>query len=74
MKEFLVSYEIKGSRALTVYVEDDKVFPLDWESMSSDAKDEWLYDNGKYSVLKFEDIDYGKAVSVLETAQMGEVK
>lgn len=74
MKEFLVSYEIKGSRAIQVYIDDDKALPLDWESMSSDVKDEWLYDNGKYSVLKYEDIDYGKAINVLEIEKMGQVK
>ena len=74
MREFVVSYEIKGSRVLQVYLEDNKTLPLDWQSMSSDAQDEWLYENGKYSVLKYEDIDYGKAVSVLEVKTLEQLK
>lgn len=74
MKEFTVSYDIRGSRVLQVYLEDSKELPLDWKSMRTEAQDEWLYENSKYSVLKFEDIDYGKAVSVLEVKTLEQLK
>jgi len=74
MKEFVVNYDIKGTRTIQVYIEDNKSLPLDWQSMSSEAQDEWLYENSKYSVLKYEDIDYGKAVSVLEVKTLGQLR
>ena len=64
MKQFRVSYEIKGTRVINVFIEDQDL-PDNWDSLESEKQDEWLYERQNYSVIQFEDIDYGKAISVL---------
>jgi hypothetical protein len=73
MKQFRVSYEIKGTRVINVFI-DDQDLPKNWESLKSEEQDEWLYERQNYSVIQFEDIDYGKAVSVLPVVYLSEVK
>ena len=68
-KQFIVSYEIKGSRILEVFVSDKTKIPDDWEDLNTEKKDEWLYENQEYSVLRHEDVDYGKAVSINQKIQ-----
>lgn len=65
MKTFRVSYEIKGTRIVDVTIKDSDL-PNDWDSLKSEEQDELLYERQQYAVLHLEDIDYGKAVSVLE--------
>ena len=64
-KTYRVSYEIKGTRTVDVAVNPDKL-PQDFDVLSPEQQDEILYEHQEYSVLIFEDIDYGKAVSVIE--------
>jgi len=73
MKQFRVSYEVKGTRVINVFIEDQDL-PDNWESLESEKQDEWLYERQNYSVIQFEDIDYGKAVSVLPVVYLSEVK
>lgn len=73
MKQFRVSYEIKGTRVINVFI-DDQDLPDNWDSLKSEEQDEWLYERQNYSVIQFEDIDYGKAVSVLPVIHLSEVK
>jgi hypothetical protein len=73
MKQFRVSYEIKGTRVINVFIEDQDL-PDNWESLESEKQDEWLYERQNYSVIQFEDIDYGKAISVLPVVYLSEVK
>ena len=73
MKQFRVSYEIKGTRVINVFIEDQDL-PKNWDSLKSEEQDEWLYERQNYSVIQFEDIDYGKAVSVLPVVYLSEVK
>ena len=73
MKQFRVSYEISGTRVINVFIEDQDL-PDNWESLESEKQDEWLYERQNYSVIQFEDIDYGKAVSVLPVVYLSEVK
>jgi len=65
VKTFRVSYEIKGTRIVDVTIKDSDL-PNDWDSLKSEEQDELLYERQQYAVLHLEDIDYGKAVSVLE--------
>jgi hypothetical protein len=65
VKTFRVSYEIKGTRVVDVTIKDSDL-PNDWDSLKSEEQDELLYERQQYAVLHLEDIDYGKAVSVLE--------
>jgi hypothetical protein len=73
MKQFRVSYEISGTRVINVFIEDQDL-PKNWDSLKSEEQDEWLYERQNYSVIQFEDIDYGKAVSVLPVVHLNEVK
>ena len=73
MKQFRVSYEIKGTRVINVFIEDQDL-PKNWDSLKSEEQDEWLYERQNYSVIQFEDIYYGKAVSVLPVVHLSEVK
>jgi len=73
MKQFRVSYEVKGTRVINVFIEDQDL-PDNWESLESEKQDEWLYERQNYSVIQFEDIDYGKAISVLPVVYLSEVK
>ena len=73
MKQFRVSYEISGTRVINVFIEDQDL-PKNWDSLKSEEQDEWIYERQNYSVIQFEDIDYGKAVSVLPVVYLSEVK
>jgi hypothetical protein len=59
-----VTYELKGVRIIDVTTKGE--LPDNWDSLKTEEQDEWLYENQEYSVLHTEDIDYGKAVSVIE--------
>lgn len=59
-----VTYELKGVRIIDVTTKGE--LPDNWDSLKTEEQDEWLYENQEYSVLHTQDIDYGKAVSVIE--------
>jgi len=61
---YRVSYELKGTRVVDVTVETNKL-PDNFNVLSPEEQDEVLYERQEYSVLHLEDIDYGKAVSIL---------
>jgi hypothetical protein len=65
VKTFRVSYEIKGTRIVDVTLKKSNI-PSNWEELSPQEQDEILYERQEYSVLHLEDIDYGKAVSIVE--------
>lgn len=65
MKKYRVTYEMKGVRIVDVTVPDGAL-PPDFDALSPDIQDELLYERQEYSVLFTEDVDYGKAVSVVE--------
>ncbi len=64
MKTFRITYELKGVRIIDVVTKGQ--LPDNWESLKTEEQDEWLYEHQEYSVLKTEDIDYGKAQSIIE--------
>lgn len=72
-KQFRVAYDIKGTRVIDVFIKDQDL-PSNWLRLTSEEQDEWLYTHQDYSVIQFEDIDYGKAVSVLEVRHLGVVQ
>ena len=72
-KQFRVAYEIKGTRIIDVFIKDADL-PSDWLRLKPEEQDEWLYSRQEYSVIQHEDIDYGKAVSVLEVRHLGVVR
>lgn len=64
MKTYRVSYELKGVRIIDVTTKAQ--LPDNWDSLKTEEQDEWLYEHQEYSVLVNEDIDYGKAQSIIE--------
>jgi hypothetical protein len=64
MKTYRVAYELKGVRIIDVTTKGE--LPENWDSLKTEEQDEWLYENQEYSVLHTEDIDYGKAQSIIE--------
>jgi hypothetical protein len=63
-RTYRVSYELKGTRIVDVTVDTNKL-PQNFNVLSPQEQDEVLYERQEYSVLHLEDIDYGKAVSIL---------
>ena len=61
---YRVSYELKGTRIVDVTVDTNKL-PDNFDVLSPEEQDEILYERQESSVLHLEDIDYGKAVSIL---------
>lgn len=64
MKTHRVVYELKGVRIIDVNTKGE--LPENWDSLKTEEQDEWLYENQEFSVLHSQDIDYGKAVSIIE--------
>lgn len=64
-KTYRVTYELKGVRIIDVTVDPNRL-PDNFDILSPQEQDELLYESQGYSVLHTEDIDYGKAVSILE--------
>lgn len=61
---YRVTYELKGVRIIDVTADSNKL-PDNFDVLSPEEQDELLYEAQSYSVLHTEDIDYGKAVSIL---------
>lgn len=72
MKTYRVSYDIKGTRIVDVTI-NEKDIPENWNELTPDKQDEVLYERQQYSVLHLEDIDYGKAESIIEMKHLPEV-
>jgi hypothetical protein len=64
MKTHRVTYELKGVRIIDVTTKAP--LPDNWESLKTEEQDEWLYEHQEFSVLVNEDIEYGKASSIIE--------
>lgn len=72
MKTYRVSYDIKGTRIVDVTI-DEKDIPDNWDELEPSKQDEVLYERQQYAVLHLEDIDYGKAESIIELKTFPEV-
>jgi hypothetical protein len=64
MRTHRVTYELKGVRIIDVTTKGE--LPENWDSLKTEEQDEWLYEHQEFSVLHTEDIDYGKAQSIIE--------
>ena len=72
MKTYRVSYDIKGTRIVDVTI-NEKDIPENWDELTPDKQDEVLYERQQYAVLHLEDIDYGKAASIIEMKRLPKV-
>jgi hypothetical protein len=64
--KFRVSYLVSGMRVMEVNVPDDVSMPANWQEMSNEQKDEWLFSVQTNSRLLMEDIDYAEASKINE--------
>lgn len=64
MRTHRVTYELKGVRIIDVTTKGE--LPENFNDLSLEQQDEWLYEHQEFSVLHTEDIDYGKAQSIIE--------
>ena len=62
--KFRVSYLVSGMRVMEVNVPDDVNIPANWQEMSNEQKDEWLFSVQTNSRLLMEDIDYAEASKI----------
>jgi len=73
-KTYRVSYDIKGVRIVDVTIAEKNI-PDNWNELTEQQQDELLYERQQFSVLHLEDIDYGKAQSIVELrSTLGVVK
>ena len=66
MAKFKITYALNGTRAVEITIPEGQVIPQQWQSMSMQEKDEWLYSVQSNSRLLAEDIDYAEAVDISE--------
>lgn len=64
--KFRVSYLVSGMRVMEVNVPDDVSMPANWQEMTNEQKDEWLFSVQTNSRLLMEDIDYAEAHKINE--------
>lgn len=64
MAKFKITYALNGTRAVEVTIPEGTEMPEDWQVISMDAKDEWLFGVQSNSKMLSEDIDYAEAVSI----------
>lgn len=65
--KFRVTYLVSGMRVLEVNVPDDVNMPSNWQEMSNEQKDEWLFSVQTNSRLLMEDLDYAEASKITAT-------
>jgi hypothetical protein len=70
MRQFSVIYNIKGTKIVDVYLPDGVELPSDWDSLKTEEQDEFLYNHQSHSVLRTEDLDYGKVFEIWENKDM----
>lgn len=64
--KFRVSYLVSGMRVMEVNVPDDVSMPANWQEMTNEQKDEWLFSVQTNLRLLMEDIDYAEASKINE--------
>ena len=69
-KQFRIAYKLEGVRVVDVWIPEDVSLPSDWEKMSFDQQDEWLYSFQEKSVTQYEDIHYSRAESVMAVRRL----
>lgn len=65
-KEFQITYEVKGIQVVKVSLPEGADVPANWNSLSIQEQDEWLYENEIKTEKYYEDIHYSLPASILE--------
>lgn len=61
-----VVYEIRGTECVRVFLPEGTDIPSNWNSLSLQERDEWLYENQENVDFKWKDIDRGDTVQIME--------
>ena len=69
-QQFQVVYETKGVKVVNVWLPEGTQLPTDWNTMTYEQQDAWLYDNQDEAHLQWTDEHEGVAVNVLPIAQL----
>jgi hypothetical protein len=65
-KEFQITYEVKGIQVVKVTLPEGIDVPANWNSLSIQEQDEWLYEHEIKTEKYYEDIHYSLPASILE--------
>ena len=65
-KEFQITYEVKGIQVVKVSLPEGADVPANWNSLSIQEQDEWLYEHEIKTEKYYEDIHYSLPASILE--------
>lgn len=69
-QQFQIVYETKGVKVVNVWLPEGTDLPTDWQSMTYQQKDEWLYEHQKHSEKLWGDEVEGQAVNVLPVVKL----
>lgn len=69
-KQFRVTYETKGVKVVNVWLPEGEDLPIDWNFLSNEQKDEWLYEHQDEAHLVWTDEHEGQCVNVLPVTQL----
>jgi hypothetical protein len=65
-KEFQITYEVKGIQVVKITLPEGTDVPANWNSLSIQEQDEWLYEHEIKTEKYYEDIQYSLPASILE--------
>lgn len=74
MREFYVTYKTVGLRQVVVKIPHTMQLPTNWETMSNEQKDEWLYEVQTSSRTENEDVYTAVPVNIKEAIRLELVK
>lgn len=74
MREFYVTYKTVGLRQVVVQIPHTIQLPSNWEMMTNEQKDEWLYEVQSSSRTENEDIYTAVPVNIKEAVRLEIVK
>ena len=69
-RQFQVVYETKGVKVVNVWLPEGEELPIDWNFLTYEQQDEWLYNNQDEAHLAWTDEHEGVAVNVLPISQL----
>jgi hypothetical protein len=69
-RQFQIVYETKGVKVVNVWLPEGAELPTNWQAMTYQQQDEWLYDNQICSENLWADEHKGEAVNVLPVSSL----
>jgi hypothetical protein len=69
-QQFQIVYETTGVKVVNVWLPEGTELPTNWELMTYQEKDEWLYEHQSRSEDQWSDEYKGQAVNVLPVLRL----